>query len=86
MTMQQTGGRYEHLTLILGVVMVLQCRMFHQRSSLLQVADLERGFACVPPIMLRWLLWQAGLTSWTWLTGAEARLFPVLFPLPDVRR
>lgn len=67
--MQQTGGRFEHFMLVLGVVLVLQSRIFHQMRSFLQVADIERGFESVPRILIRWLLRQAGVEGWNWLTA-----------------
>lgn len=69
MSMQQTGGRYEHFMLVLGMVLVLQSRMFHRMRSFLQVADIERGFESVPRILIRWLLRQAGVEGWNWLTA-----------------
>ena len=37
--------------------------------SFLQVADIERGFESVPRILIRWLLRQAGVEGWNWLTA-----------------
>ena len=66
-SMQQTGGRFEHLMVVLGVVLTLQARMVQKFASFLQIADLERGFESVPRDMLRWLLRQAKFTGWQWL-------------------
>ena len=67
MTPQQTGGRFEHFRLVLGIVLTLQARLVQRQGSLLQVADLVRGFESVPRNMLRWLLRHAGLKGWQWL-------------------
>ena len=86
MTQQQSGGRYEHLLVVLGLLVTLQSRKAQGLGTLFQVMDLEQGYESIWRDAVRHLARQAHLTSWQWLLldamlGEEklrVRLGPVL--------
>ena len=67
MGFQQSGGRFDHMTVVLGVVLLLQARKSQQLPSLLQIADLEQGYESVWRQALRCLTRRAGIKGWHWL-------------------
>ena len=66
MSFLQSGGRFDHVLVVLGTVLMLQARMAQGRPTLLEVCDLVRGFESVWRDALRWLLRMAGLKGWHW--------------------
>eukprot|EP00439_Symbiodinium_sp_Y106_P045074 s1566_g5.t1 len=86
MTQQQSGGRYDHLLVALGLLITLQSRKAQGLGTLFQVMDLEQGYESIWRDAVRHLARQAHLTSWQWLLldamlGEEklrVRLGPVL--------
>ena len=86
MTQQQSGGRYDHLLVVLGLLVTLQSRKAQGLGTLFQVMDLEQGYESIWRDAVRHLARQAHLTSWQWLLldamlGEEklrVRLGPVL--------
>ena len=67
MTMQQTGGRYDHVLVVLSIVLTLQARLVQMLPTLLEVGDLERGYESTWRDALRLLLHFANVEGWHWL-------------------
>ena len=67
MGFEQSGGRFDHIVVVIGVVLLLQARKAQQLPSLLQVADLQQGYESVWRQALRCLTRRARLKGWHWL-------------------
>ena len=68
-TLMQNGGRTEHLLVVLGLLVALQSRKALGLPTLVEVADLSRGYELVWRDALRLHLQRAGIGGRMWLVA-----------------